>query len=782
MNYNKDSALYKISKKIIDFRFIIIILFIGLTIFGILSVNKTNVVSDLSIFLPDSTETKQGLKIMNEEFENYGVANFIFSNIEYETAKEIADKIAKEPCVLNVSFDDTTSHYNNSSANIRVMFTGSRDDENVIENFRKIKNEYKDYDLMLYTDVDNRYIDTLAKEMIPILIVLVIIIFIIILLTTTSVVEAIICMVIFAVAVILNTGTNYFLPYVSSITSSVAMVLQIAIALDYGIILCKKVEEELKTNDDYKDAIATALSKTIVEIVSSSLTTIASLICLCLMQFTLGYDMGIVLAKGVFCSLITVFLLMPSLMYIFRKQIVKRKHKTIIPKIKKISKMVVNTRIVFAVIFAIMIPFGIVFANSVNYAFCDNDINDLVPSENRMAMHKLYDNFGYETTVALLVPGGDYNSEKEIVGRIKEIDGVTSVLSISSVELKNGIVLSDSINSREFAELLNIDYEVSSILYMAYGVEDSNYSSIFVESSDYKVPVYKMLQFAFDKIDEGFVQLTPELENLVDNYKPLFENAISQLIGEVHDRIAISIATELDNPEAVAKVDKIRSIAKEYYKDNVYTFGEITITKDARDTYFVDKNLISILTIISIFIIVFLAFKSVVGSIILIFVIQGAIWLNFSLTYLFGNTPLFISCMIVTAIQMGATIDYAIILYNRYRNAKNAGLEKNQAMMRAIGDSFTTIFTSGCLFVFCGFLIGFGVDDSYINHIGLLIGQGVLISIILVFTVLPQLILIFDKWIEKTTFKKRILNDIKQNIINEVKEINGKGEKENESN
>lgn len=781
MNYSREGLLYKVSKKIIDFRIIIILLFISLTVFGLVMFNKANVTSDISIFLPDTTETKQGYYIMKDEFAAYGSANFIFLNIEYDTAEKIANDIASFPYVLNVSFDNTELHYNNASANIAVTFTGQGTDENVITTYRNIKEKYKNYDLTTYTTIDNRYLDKLAKEMGPIIIAVAIFLIVILILTTNSYVIMIICMLMFVIAAILNVGTNFILPYVSSITSSIGIVLQIAISVDYSIILCKKIEEELKTSDNYKDAVAMALSKTIVEITSSSLTTIAGLICLCLMQFKLGYDMGIVLAKGVFFSLITVIFLMPSLIYTLRKPIEKTKHKTIIPKIKKLSKMVINTKCVFAIIFALLIPFSIVFANSVHYSYSDVDVNELVPSENRSAMHILYENFGYETTVAILVPGGDYEAEKEIVNRIKEIDKVKSVLSIASIEIKDGIVLSDSINSRQFAEVLDIDYEVASVLYMAYGVEDSNYSSIFTDANDYKVPLYKMLDYAFKKIDEGFVKLTPNLENLVNSYRPIFDNIIGQLIGPVHDRIAVNFNIKESDPEAIKKVDQIKEIASEYYTERVYTFGEITAANDSLSTYFVDKELIAILTIVVIFIIVFLSFKSIFASVLLILVIQGSIWINFSITYLCGNTPLFVTGMIVTAIQMGATIDYAIVLYNRYLNAKNAGLEKTQAMMRAMGDSFATIFISGFIFVAVGFLVGLGIDDVYVNHVGLMVGQGAAISFILVFSALPQLILIFDKWIEKTTFKKKIFNKIKDEIIEEVtntgkeKEINENG-------
>lgn len=759
MKFNREGFLYKLSEKIIHFRLIIIILFIILTVFALIFINKTNVENDFALFLPDYTETKKGLTIMRNEFETYMNANFIISNIEYDSAKEIADEISKDPYVLDVSFDDTEYHYNNSEANIRVTFVGNMSNKNVKTSYENIKSDLSEYDVYIHSVLTGSYSDTLSNEMIPVMISVFIILVIVMLLTTNSYMQMVICIIVFAVAAILNMGTNFILPYVSSITSAVAIILQFAISVDYAIILCKKTEDETKNVENYKSGVAAGLAKTIVEILSSSLTTITGLACLCLMQFRLGYDMGIVLAKGVLCSLITVFFLMPGLLYSFRKLVIKTKHRTAVPKIKKYSKFVLNAKVVIAIVFAVIIPLSAVLANKVEYSFSDIKINELTKSSEREAMHRLYDDFGYETTMAFLVPGGDYESEKKMAERIGEIEGVTSIMGISTFEIGKGFVLSDSVTPSQFAEIIDIDYDVAELLYMAYGVENNNYSSLFSDSKTYGVPVYIMLEYAFNKIDEGYVKLTPELEEKISTVRPRLESLVNQLVGEEHDRIVVNIRTEVDEPESYEKAELMRSIAREYYGDNVYTFGELTATKDCRDTYLGDRTLISVLTLALIFLIVFVSFKSLLGSIILVLVIQTAIWANYGIVYLLGNTPMFVTGMIVTAIQMGATIDYAIVIYNRYQSAKKAGMEKHQAMMRAMGDSFASIFTSGFLLSVCGYLVSVGIKDVYVSHIGFMVGQGALISFFMVLTVLPTLLVIFDKWIDKTTIKFKTKNN-----------------------
>lgn len=762
-----NTTLYKFSKKVIDLRYLIIIIFIIITIFSALNINKTNVVKDYSTFLPETTETRIGLKIMNSEFDTYAKIDYMISNITYENAQKISEEIAKVPHVLTVSFDDTGAHYKDMCANIVVMFDGNNLSEEVKTTNEYITQMISDYDNYIYFDIYGDYTGILAKEMIPILIAVCIIAIVILIIATNSFIEPFICLSMIAIAAVLNMGTNFIFEKISAITSAIAIVLQIAITIDYVIILCKKVEEETLIESDYKIALAKAMEKTIIEILSSSLTTIAGLLVLCFMQFLLGHDLGLVLAKSVGFALLTTIFLMPSLMYILRNVLKDTKHKAIVINIRKFGKMIVKSKVVFAVILLLLVPFSIYFQSQVQYGFTDQDVSDIRITESRAPVNKLYKFFDREEVLAILVPQGDYETEKEIIKDIEKLDNVKKVTGLSNIELKDGVNLTDSLNVRQFSELLNIEQEKASLLYMAYGAQHGDYSPIFVDTESYSVPLFKMLQYTIEKVDEGFISLDGDNAKLVNDNKTTLGSAINQMIGENYDRIVVSVSVVVDSEEAVKLVDDIKNLAQSKYKDKVYTFGTITSTRDIKDTFLVDKNLISVLSIITILIIVIFSFKNIFGAIILVFVIQSAIWLNFAYLYFSGDRPIFLALTIVTAIQMGATIDYAIILMNRYITYKKKMIDKKDAMVEAINDSFSTIVVSGSIFMSCGFLVGLFIDDMYISHIGLAIGRGALISIIVVFTALPQLILLFDKLIDKTSFgkKKNKINNNESEIV-----------------
>ena len=262
-----------------------------------------------------------------------------------------------------------------------------------------------------------------------------------------------------------------------------------------------------------------------------------------------------------------------------------------------------------------------------------------------------------------------------------------------------------------------------------------------------------MFLYLFDMIDRGIVNLTEEQMEMVSDLRPQLEYALSQLRGDTYNRIVVSADVPVEGKESTELVETLRSIAERYYpRESVLVVGDITSARDLRSSYTGDSTLISLLTITFVFVILLFTFKTVVGSAILVFVIQGSIWINFSFPYLQHTVPSFVTNMIVSAIQMGATVDYAIVLMNRYLGLK-ASLPKKEAMALAVNQSFATVLTSGSIMTIAGFLIGLRVSDVYVSHIGLAVGRGAFTSVVLVLTVLPQLLVLLDKVIEKTSFR-----------------------------
>ena len=759
----KDGIMKVIAKSIVKYRFFIMAVFLAAALYCGMSISKVKVNEDITAFLPEDTETRQGLTVMEDEFITYGTADIMVSNITYETAEKLAEHIGNMEHVTTVTLDDSPSHYVNSSALLSVSFDGTSDNEKIIYALSQINDSLKDYDVYISSEIGENYSAQVAEEMGGVLLLAVSVIVFVLLFTSRSYFEVVIFGIVFIFAAVLNMGTNYLLGTISSITNSIAVILQLALAIDYSIILIHRYQDEVMKQPTEKDALIEALSKGIIEISSSSLTTISGLLALTLMHFRLGYDLGVVLTKGIIFSILSVLLLMPGLILMFPKMLKRTAHRNHVPNIELWGRFLTKSKYCFVWVFVVIIPLSIYFSSKTNYAFADSTINELIYSESRATMHKITDTFDDSTQIALIVPNGNYEAEKSIIKEIEKMDNVKTITGLANIESEKGKVLTDKYTPRMFAELLDMDLEETTLLYQAYGVEHHQYQGIFKSAEDYEVPLIDMFLYVFDKSDEGIINLDSDKKEKMDSLRNSLMLGIDQLQGENYDRIIISASVPVEGKTSTALVDAIRETAKNYYENSdkkVLVIGEITSARDLADTFNSDSTKINVLTILFVLVILLLTFKSVAGSVLLVFVIQGSIWINFSFPYLMNITSSFVTNMIVSAIQMGATIDYAIVIMNHYQELRDK-FDKKTAMSLAVNESFPTILTSGTILTMAGFLISMRVSDVYIGHIGLAVGRGALISVILVLTVLPQIIVLLDKIINKTKFKISLGGDDK---------------------
>ena len=256
---------------------------------------------------------------------------------------------------------------------------------------------------------------------------------------------------------------------ISFITNSIAVVLQLALAIDYAIIFCHRYMEERELLDA-READISSLSKAIVEISSSSLTTISGLVALMLMQFRIGFDMGIVLSKGIVCSMLTVFLLMPGLLMLFNRGIEATRHKNFVPQITVWGRVVMKLRFVLPVLFVAVTAACVVFSNRCDYVFSTNSTNSGNKPAYRVALDKINDTFGYSNTIAVLVPRGDYRSEGALLRRVEAMEPITSATGLANIEVEEGRFLTDELTPRQFSELAGVDIELARLLYQAYGL------------------------------------------------------------------------------------------------------------------------------------------------------------------------------------------------------------------------------------------------------------------------------------------------------------------------
>ena len=748
----KPNLMQRVARTIVDSRYLIFLLFAIMAIYCVLSIGRVHTNGNIAAFLPKDMETRRCLSVMESEFTGFATADIMISNVTYETAERLAEEIGGLPRVASLGFDDSPAHYTSSSALLTVLFAGNNEDEDVIASMERIQELIEPYDRYVWTEVGRDYNEVIAGEMGGILIIAAIVIAAVLLLTSRSYFEVVIFAIVFVFAALLNMGTNFWLGEISSITNSIAIIMQLALAIDYAIIFAHRYQDETHRQPTLREALIEALAKSISEIASSSLTTIAGLAALTLMRFRLGYDLGIVLAKGIICSMLTVFLLMPGLILLFPRALQKTEHRNLIPNLEGWGRFLMRGKFALVIVFALILPVAIWCSGHTEYAFADKSISEIVYNERRAAQQKIRSTFSPLTTTVVMLRGRNYAAEKAILQELETFPEIKTATGLAGVELANGHVLTDSVAPRAFAELLDIDVERARLLYQAYGVEHGEYQALFGASSDYQVPLVDMFLYLFEKVDQGVVTLTPEQTEHLVSLRGQLEQAVGQLRGENWDRLVLGAAVADEGEESVAFVENIRSVALQYYgRDDVMILGDITVARDLRESYSSDSVLINVLTIGFVFAILLFTFRSPVAAAVLVFAIQGCIWINFSFPYLTDTHCSFVTNMIVSAIQMGATIDYAIVLMSRYL-AQRQLCDTREAMAKAVSEAFPTVFTSGSIMTMAGFLIGYRVSDVYVGHIGLAVGRGALISVVLVLTVLPQLIVLFDKAIAKTTF------------------------------
>ena len=332
----------KLATFIVDKRNLFFLLYIFAFVFCLFSMNWVEVENDVTVYLPDTTETRQGLDAMNENFITFATARVMVSNITYETAEEIKEMLEDVEGVDMVTFDDTQDHYKDASALYDISFKGLTTDDISLQAMETIRETLSVYDLYVDTQVGYDENAMLQEEMTTILIIAAIIIVVVLMLTSRAYLEVPVLIITFAAAALMNMGTNFLLGKISFISNSVAVVLQLALAIDYAIILCHRFSDEHETKDA-RDSAIVALSKAIPEISASSLTTVSGLAALGFMEFGIGLDLAMVLIKAILLSLLSVFTLMPGLLVLFCPLIDRTRHKKLLPNITAVGKFAVKT-------------------------------------------------------------------------------------------------------------------------------------------------------------------------------------------------------------------------------------------------------------------------------------------------------------------------------------------------------------------------------------------------------------------------------------------------------
>lgn len=753
----KPSAMEKLATFIVDKRNLFFLLYIFAIIFCVFSTGWVNVENDITTYLPDSTETRQGLTIMNDEFVTYGTAKVMVSNISYERGEALVEDILEIPGVSGVVFDHSPDHYKNSAALFDITFDGTATDAVSVDAMNQIKEMLDGYDSYFDSEVGEDTAASLQSEMQVIVIIAAVIIVVVLTLTSRAYAEVPVLIATFGVAAILNMGTNFLCGTISFISNSVTVVLQLALAIDYAIILCHRFGDEHETKPAREACIA-ALSKAIPEISSSSLTTISGLAALAFMHFQIGLDLATVLIKAILLSLLSVFTLMPGLLMLFSNLIDKTKHKNLIPAISFIGKFDIKTRYIIPPAFVLVVVFACIFANKCPYCYSYTDLTTAKQNESQLSYQKIKNTFGTDNMVAVIIPSGDYVSEAALLKDLESYGEVKSTTGLAGVEAMDGYYLTDTLNPREFSELAGIEYEIASLLYTAYAVNANQYGQIINGIEQYRVPLFDMFFFLKDQMEEGNITLEGDIQNTLDDLFDQLEKAKLQLQTENYSRLVVYLDLPEESQETFDFLKVIHKEAAKYYDDSsVYVVGNSTSDYDLSSSFSQDNLIISVLSALFVIIILLFTFNSAGLPVLLIVVIQGSIWINFSFPYLQDSPLYFLSYLIVNSIQMGANIDYAIVISSHYKDLK-LKMTPKEAIIETLNEAFPTIFTSGSILAAAGALIGVLTTNPIIAAIGNCLSRGTLISIILVMAVLPQILILGDTIIEKTSFELNRIN------------------------
>lgn len=567
---------------IVNKRKAIEILFVLAIIYSVLCINKVQVNQDITSYLPADSETRQGLSIMDEQFMTYGSAKVMLANVTFNQADSLVDSLENVDGVKEVAFDDSSDHFKGTNALFDITFSGTSDEQVSKDALNSVKDILADYDVYVSTEVgsEESSAESLAKDMNIILVLAVVVIVAVLLLSTKAYLQIPVLLITFGVAAILNMGTNYWFGTISSITNSIAVVLQLALAIDYAIILCDRFMEEHETLDA-EEAVKVALSKAIPEISSSSLTTISGMVAMMFMQFRLGYDMGIILVKAIILSLISVFFLMPGVLLIFAKGIDKTHHKCYVPKITIVGKFANKTKYIIPPLFIICLVFAFMKSNNCQYIYDTSSIVSAKKSESKIAQETIEETFGASNQLVVMVPKGDYESEHKVVKKLQNLDYVTSALALSNVSINDEYVLTDKLSPRQFSELVGIDREVVEVLYMAYAYNQEQYGPVVTGIDDYDVPIIDMFLFLYDQYKEGYVTLDSNLDEKLTTLYDTLHDAQLQLQGSDYSRLVLNISLPVEGQETYDALEEIRGIAAQYYsKDSVILVGNSTSDHD----------------------------------------------------------------------------------------------------------------------------------------------------------------------------------------------------------
>lgn len=806
----------KIADLLVKGRYILLAAFTVIAVCSIFLMQKVNVNSDMSKYLPDNSSMKKGVDVMGEEFPNQSsessVIRLMIDNLDETKKLEIYDELQKIENVTSVDYDTESKDYNKDEHTLYVISSTYGYDSDEFKQIEETidENYSENYDSIYATN-------EIKTEGIPVplLLLALAIMLIIMILMCGSYIEPFIFLLSIGFAVLINMGTNYFLPSVSETTNSIASILQLVLSMDYSIILSNRYRQSKKLiankNEAMKDAVYTAIPS----VCSSSLTTIVGLLALVFMSFKIGADLGIVLAKGVLISLICVFTVLPPLLLICEKLIQKTTKNALTIPMDGLAKLSFKGRYVISGLF-VLIFVGVFIAKG------GSGISYSMPAKDDVSKV-----FAKTNTIVLMYDNDDENKINEVIDKVQAEENVSSVNSYgttigktySAAELAmvmqgmagnsdTGMSLNETVMQMlfydAFGDRSNEKMTMEQLIGFLQNLMTDEHSEFAGEMDDETKqqlqqfsamkdnPVYtqectaeEMSQiFAgfTDKFDASYINLLYELYFTNVNYDDLWKMSIeqfctqisssktfasllddsmkeqmsgmmeslaegkAQMVGENYSIAAINTSFIDGSEESLDFMESLEDNCDEILTGKYYLIGNTPMAYEMSQTFGNELNKITIITAIAIFIVVMITFRSLTIPLILVLLIQSSVYITMVVMRMMGVSMYYMALLIVQSILMGATIDYAIVFTNYYRE-KRADRDILPALKSSYKGSFRTILTSGLIMVFATWIVGYAFADPAIGQICHIISIGVVCALVMILGFLPGILAALDKLI-----------------------------------
>ncbi|MBQ6274420.1 MAG: MMPL family transporter [Oscillospiraceae bacterium] len=760
----EQNFMMKLAAFIVERRRWFLALFVAMIVFSVFSIRWIQVEEDITNYLPEEAEAKRGLFIMEQEFTTYGTAKVMVKGISPEEASRLSEELSGVEDVVLVQYDESPSHYAEGSALFDLTFADTAVSERSERALERVEELLQDRDTTIYTEVGFSLSKLLAEQMLTVLIFVVIVVLSVLLFTSSTYAEIPVMVLTFLVAAVVNIGTHFMMGTISFVSNSVGIVLQLALSVDYAIIFCNRYKEEHERLG-VRDAVVKALAASIPEISASSLTTIAGLTAMTMMKFSLGADLGLTLIKAIVCSLLTVFLFMPALLMLFGKAMDKTRHRRFVPKINFVGRFAYATRYVMPIFFVLLVAGGYYMVQRVNYAYGMDMVPAFRQTEMEEAKEEIRDRFGTSNAVALIVPSGSFGAERALLEELSACPEVKSATGLASIPAMDGYCIGDEVDYAEFAAIAGVDETSAQALFAYYAAENGDHRAVREDLSGYRVSLLDMFLFLHDRMEAGDVELDESQARMVRELYEQLSMVRSQLTSENYSRMILDLNLPVQSEETFRFLDRIHRIAARYYPQGVVLTGDSVSALGFKDSFSEDNTVVGLMSLGLVMLILFFTFRSFGMPLLLILVIQGSIWLNFAVAALKGDYVFFLCYIIVGAIQMGANIDYAIVVSSRYRELRES-MEKKEAMIETLNLAFPTVITSGLMMVCAGLLVGFGVSQCIVAGMGYYVGTGTSISLVLILFALPQVLLLGEQFVSATTLqpeKSRLLGFLSRN-------------------